>query len=149
MDSHSSRDCVFCEIVAGNAPATVVYQDEATMSFLPLPQGRLAEGHLLVIPKRHVADVFDASAQDLARVSATVQRVADALRKAIGASGVNVLNASGPHSDQSVPHLHFHVVPRWPDDGLWTWPEGRSAHVVPDGYVSLLQATMRPDPEGR
>jgi histidine triad (HIT) family protein len=137
--------CVFCNIVAGTAPATVVFEDVATIAFLPLPEGRLAEGHLLVIPKRHVADVFEATAEDMSAVGATVQRVSQALRRAIRASGVNLLNASGPHSDQSVFHLHFHVVPRWQGDGLWTWPAGRSAHPVPGDYVTELRRALARD----
>ena len=136
--------CVFCRIVDGTEPATVVFQDISTLGFLPLPDGRLADGHVLVIPKRHVPDVFGASAADLSAVSFTVQRVSEALRRSIGATGVNVLNASGPNSDQSVFHLHFHVVPRWEDDGLQTWPEGRSAHVVRSDYAGLLQADLSP-----
>ena len=115
------------------------------MSLLPLPEGRLAEGHLLVIPKRHVADVFEANPSDLSAVAATVQRVSEALRQSIGASGVNILNASGPHSDQSVFHLHFHVVPRWHDDGLRTWPAGRSAHHVEVDYVAALRDKLPSD----
>jgi len=120
--------CVFCEIIGGAADATVVYDDESVLSFPPLPEGRLADGHLLVVPKRHVSDLFDASEIDLHALILGVQRVSAALRSALGASGVNVLNASGPNSDQSVFHLHFHVVPRWKGDGLWTWPAGRSGH---------------------
>ena len=134
--------CVFCRIVDGTEPATVVFHDISTMSFLPLPEGRLADGHLLVIPKRHVPDVFGASAADLSAVSWTVQRVSEALRRSIGATGVNILNASGPNSDQSVFHLHFHVVPRWEDDGLQIWPEGRSAHVVHSDYARLLHEDL-------
>jgi len=58
--------------------------------------------------------------------------VAGAMRTALDASGVNILNASGPGSEQSVPHLHFHVVPRWLDDGFSTWPTGRSEHRLAD-----------------
>lgn len=135
--------CVFCDIVAGTEPAIVVFDDASTMSFLPLPEGRLADGHLLVIPKRHVADVFEATPDDLNAVSLTVKRVSEVLRRSLRADGVNVLNASGPHSDQSVFHLHFHVVPRWEDDGLQTWPSGHSAHRVPGDYVALLQGALR------
>jgi histidine triad (HIT) family protein len=62
-----------------------------------------------------------------------VQRVGRAMQRALGASGVVVLNASGRDSGQSVPHLHFHVVPCWPDDGVTHWPLGRSAHRVEGG----------------
>ena len=59
---------------------------------------------------------------------ALVRRVADAMRSALGAEGVNILNASGPSSEQSVPHLHFHVIPRWTGDNFSTWPTSRSEH---------------------
>ena len=140
--------CVFCGIVDGTAPATVVFEDASTMSLLPLPEARLADGHLLVIPKRHVADVFEVSSADLIAVALTVQRVSEALRRSLGATGVNVLNASGPNSDQSVFHLHFHVVPRWAEDGLWTWPKGRSSHRAASNYVTLIRDVLSRDSRG-
>jgi histidine triad (HIT) family protein len=109
----SSDDCVFCRIIGRIEPATIVCEDESAISFLPLPGGTQAEGHLLVVPKRHVRDLFEATAADLEAAIHAVRRVADGLREALGATGVNVLNASGQYSDQSVFHLHFHVVPRW------------------------------------
>ena len=134
--------CVFCDIATGAEPATIVFADAETMSFLPLPEGRLAAGHILVISKRHIADVFEARHEDLDATMHTVQRVSEALRASLGATGVNILNASGPNSDQSVFHLHFHVVPRWADDKLSTWPDGRSAHEVRDDYVALLREAL-------
>ncbi|WP_285530556.1 HIT family protein, partial [Streptomyces lavendulae] len=76
------------------------------------------------------ADVFETPPEVLAVTTALVQRVAEAARTALNASGVNILSASGPGSEQSVPHLHFHVVPRWTDDGISTWPAGHSTHHV-------------------
>jgi histidine triad (HIT) family protein len=139
MTLKAMASCVFCDIVSGKADATVVYEDEAVLAFLPLPEDRLADGHVLVAPKRHVGDLFDATNTDLQPVILGVQAVADALRSALDASGVNVLNASGPNSDQSVLHLHFHVVPRWEGDGLRTWPVGRSKHPVSRNSTELIR----------
>lgn len=133
------KDCVFCRIINDHAQATVVYEDEDVLGFFPLPEGRLADGHVLVVPKRHSADLFDTDVSLLSAVTVGIRRVADGIRAALGASGVNVLNASGPNSDQSVFHLHFHVVPRWEDDGLQTWPTGKSAHRVMGDSASLLR----------
>nr|WP_294003725.1 HIT domain-containing protein [Streptomyces sp.] len=80
------------------------------------------------MPTAHHADVFDTPTEVLTETVDLVQRLARAMRVGLKATGVNVLNASGPGSEQSVRHLHFHAVPRWPDDGISTWPTGQSRH---------------------
>jgi histidine triad (HIT) family protein len=132
-------DCVFCRLIGGREPATVVYEDDRVIAFYPLLEGRLADGHVLVVPKRHAVDLFDIEPAELDTVMRSVRRVAHGMRAALGATGVNVLNASGPNSDQSVFHFHFHVIPRWQGDGLWTWPEGRSAHRVDGDSAALMR----------
>ncbi|WP_037854859.1 HIT family protein [Streptomyces sp. NRRL S-340] len=117
--------CPFCRLIREDG-AQWVARAPSARAFAPL--NPLAPGHTLVIPASHHADVFDAPAELLAETVELVRRVAHAMRSALHATGVNVLNASGPGSEQSVPHLHFHVVPRWPDDGISTWPAGRSRH---------------------
>ncbi|NML51671.1 HIT domain-containing protein [Streptomyces sp. R302] len=120
-------DCVFCDLIRDDATRWVA-RTALTRAFSPLDP--LAPGHTLVVPVRHYADVFDTPPEVLAATMALVQRVAGAMRAELGATGVNILSASGPGSEQSVPHLHIHVVPRWTDDGISTWPTGRSAHQV-------------------
>jgi histidine triad (HIT) family protein len=96
-----------------------------------------------VVPTQHYADVLDTPHDVLVATVELVQSVARAMRTALEAPGVNILNASGPGSEQSVPHLHFHVVPRWLDDGISTWPTGRSAHHVagnPDAQLAEFLA---------
>jgi histidine triad (HIT) family protein len=118
-------ECVFCEIVAGREHANVVHRSERAIALLP-KDGLLAPGHCLVAPLEHCADLFDVDEATLNATMLLVKRLSEAMRATLGAGGVNVLNASGPHSEQSVFHLHFHVVPRWPDDGFTTWPTERS-----------------------
>ncbi|MFD7700859.1 HIT family protein [Streptomyces caelestis] len=120
-------DCTFCRLIREDAARWVAHGPVAC-AFSPLDP--LAPGHTLVVPTRHYADVFDTPPDVLAATTALVQRVAGAMRAALDASGVNILSASGPGSEQSVPHLHLHVVPRWADDGISTWPTGRSEHHV-------------------
>ncbi|MFK0050252.1 HIT family protein [Streptomyces sp. NPDC090741] len=123
-------DCTFCRLI-GEETARWVARGSVACAFTPLDP--LAPGHTLVVPTLHYADVFDTPPDVLAATMALVQRVAGAMRTALNASGVNILSASGPGSEQSVLHLHFHVVPRWADDGISTWPSGRSArHVTGD-----------------
>jgi histidine triad (HIT) family protein len=132
-------DCVFCRIIDRIEPATIVFEDDTAISFLPLPADRLADGHVLVLPKRHLRDLFEATQADLDATIHAVRRVADSLREALGATGVNILNASGQHSDQSVFHFHFHVVPRWRGDGLRTWPAGTSTHGARGDVAGMIR----------
>jgi histidine triad (HIT) family protein len=119
--------CVFCDLIASGDAAWVARGRDA-VAFLPLPDSALAPGHTLVVPRTHCSSVFDASADVLLATSVMTQRVAGAMHRGLAATGVVVLNASGPHSGQSVDHLHFHVVPCWPDDEADFWPRDRSGH---------------------
>ncbi|MCG7311287.1 HIT family protein [Brachybacterium sp. ACRRE] len=123
--------CLFCSLLADPDAVWVTREDGAdAAALLPLPDSSLAPGHTLVIPTEHCVGVHDASPRALHAVSDLVQRIARAMSSGLGADGVNVLNASGPASGQSVPHLHMHVVPRWEGDDLDTWPPSLSRHEV-------------------
>ena len=111
--SPDPSSCVFCEIVAGTVPSAKVAEDETTLAFMDIDPG--AEGHLLVIPKRHSTDLLDVSADDLAATALTAQRVAKVIPTQLGADGVNLLNCSGAAAWQTVFHFHLHVIPRYRD----------------------------------
>ena len=102
----------------------------------------MAPGHTVMTPLAHAVDLFDVSEADLEATMRLVKRLSEAMRVAIGADGVNVLNASGPHSEQSVLHLHFHVVPRWEGDGFTTWPSEVSTVAPITGLVDRLAASL-------
>ena len=114
-------DCIFCKIVNGEAPCYKIYEDEHTLAFLSI--GNEAEGHTLVIPKRHCESILDCDSKTLAQVMDTVKFVSEHYVDDCGYDGVNVLNASGTAAQQSVPHLHFHIIPRKENDGMDTWPK--------------------------
>ena len=136
--------CVFCGLMTTGEARWVAQQDEA-VAFLPLSGGELAPGHTLVVPREHCVGVLDASPEALAATTALVQQVGQAMTSALGATGVVVLNASGPHSGQSVDHLHFHVVPCWPDDGADFWPVDRSTRPsIPDPHLLLAAELGQP-----
>ncbi len=118
-------DCIFCKIVKGEVPCHRVYEDEQTFAFLDI--NPIARGHTLVIPKAHRADILDAPADDVAAVAQSAKKVAEALVGGLGAEGVNILHASRQAAQQTVFHLHFHVVPRRRGDGLDAFPRP-SAH---------------------
>lgn len=112
--------CPFCAIVAGDAPAHVVLDHPDVVGFLD--RRPLFPGHVLVVPRPHVETLPDLPAPLLGPLFAQVQRVAAALVGGFGATGTFV--AANNTVSQSVPHLHVHVVPRRPKDGLrgFFWP---------------------------
>jgi histidine triad (HIT) family protein len=112
----SGGPCIFCEIVAGRAPAERVGERPEALAFLTI--GPLREGHALVVPKRHVVELVDASPGEWADVTDLGQEVARNQRARLGSEGETLFVASGVAGEQAVGHLHLHVVPRQRGDGL-------------------------------
>ena len=109
--------CVFCEIVAGRAPASIVHEDERTVTFLDLRP--VAPGHLLVVPRRHAASLDELDPEDGAQVFRVGMQADAALRaSALPCEGVNLYLADGEAAGQEVFHVHLHVIPRVGGDGL-------------------------------
>jgi diadenosine tetraphosphate (Ap4A) HIT family hydrolase len=107
--------CVFCEIVAGAAPAVRVYEDDDYVGLLDIRP--FTRGHTLVIPKRHSVDLTDTPAPTLAGLIAVGQRIAHAARASgLGATGTNIAINDGKSAFQTVFHIHLHVIPRWDGD---------------------------------
>jgi len=103
--------CVFCEIVAGTAPAVRVYEDDDILGFLDIRP--FTRGHTLVIPKQHYVDLTDTPASALAAMLTVGQRIARATRASgLAATGNNVAINDGKSAFQSVFHIHLHVIPR-------------------------------------
>ena len=109
----SIGQCVFCGIVAGTIPCAKVAEDATTFAFMDIDPG--SDGHLVVIPKRHSADLVEVSADDLAATTLTAQRIAKVVLSELGADGVNLLNCCRTAAWQTVFHFHLHVIPRYHD----------------------------------
>jgi histidine triad (HIT) family protein len=103
-------DCIFCRIVRGEVPCFQVCEDDRTLTFLDIFP--VAEGHTLVIPKRHMSDLFEVDGETLAAVAATSLRVARAIRRALEPDGLAVFQLNGSAAGQSVFHYHMHLLPR-------------------------------------
>jgi histidine triad (HIT) family protein len=109
-------DCIFCKIIDGQIPAVKVVDEELVLAVMDI--NPLSPGHMLVIPKNHAENIFEISESDLSAVTKAVKRCAKAAKEALNAGGITVLQLNGKASDQVVPHLHVHIVPRWENDGL-------------------------------
>lgn len=104
------NDCIFCKIANGEAPCYKIYEDDYALAFLDISKD--CYGHTLVIPKKHFKNVLDCEDEYLAKVIEAVKKVANHYVDNCGFKGVNILNASGEEAQQSVFHLHFHILPR-------------------------------------
>jgi histidine triad (HIT) family protein len=117
-------DCVFCSIVAGKIPSARVYEDEHVLAFFDI--NPLAEGHTLLIPRRHYETIYEMPSEVTAGLCGVLPRLARAVRAAVNAQGINILQNNGSCSGQVVMHVHFHIIPRVPGDGLgYRWPAGK------------------------
>ncbi len=112
----SDDPCIFCEIVAGRAPAARIYEDDEVLVFLDLYP--TARGHTLVIPKVHYENLFEADEDSLMAVTRVARRGAHALRNAIRPDGMTVVQLNGAAAGQTVFHYHVHLIPRHHGDNL-------------------------------
>ena len=109
-------DCIFCKIVSGELPSFTLFEDDATFAFMDINPAN--EGHALVVPKEHAADLYAVSDETLARTAVTAKKVAGAVARTLHPDGLNLVQCNGSAAAQSVPHFHVHVLPRVEDDGL-------------------------------
>ncbi len=113
-------ECIFCKIAKGEAKSNKIYETDKTLVILDV--NPISKGHSLVISKEHYRDIFDINEDILKDIIISIKRVSE-MMKNIGATGVNVLHASGDDAQQSVFNFHIHLVPRYKDDDLDTWPK--------------------------
>ena len=109
-------DCVFCKIITGEVLSFTLFEDDATFAFMDINPAN--EGHALVIPKEHAADLYAVSGEAIARTAVTAKRVADAVARTLKPDGLNLVQCNGPAAAQSVMHFHVHVLPRVRNDRL-------------------------------
>ncbi len=107
-------DCIFCKINKGEIPSYTIYEDDTVRAFLDVfPMGK---GHVLVVPKEHYENIFETPDEVLAHINVVCKKVALRLKEKFGADGVNIMNSSGKAAQQTVFHLHYHVLARYEND---------------------------------
>ena len=107
----TNDSCIFCKIVQKQVPASVVYEDEHVLAFMDIRP--INEGHTLVIPKKHFADIFEISEELNAYVNRIVKKVALAVKQESNADGISIIQQNGKAANQVVFHLHVHVIPKF------------------------------------
>lgn len=115
------ENCIFCKIIKNDIPSMKVYEDEFTLAFMDIAND--VDGHILVVPKKHVVNMLDCDEETLHHVYDTVKKVSNMLVEKCGYSGVDILNANGEDAGQTVFHLHVHIIPKFKGDGITAWPK--------------------------
>ncbi len=106
--------CTFCRIVRGESPAAVVASSDEIIAIMDLfPASR---GHVLVLPKAHIEDIYALPEALAARLMACATAIAKALRDQLAPAGLNLIQANGEAAGQTIHHFHLHLVPRYPGD---------------------------------
>jgi histidine triad (HIT) family protein len=135
---HTDPNCIFCKIVAGKVPCAKLLEDDHALAFVDI--GPLTEGHSLLIPKEHVETLDALSAESAGAVLRHLPALGRAVRQAVGAEGLNILQNNGKVAGQLVPHVHFHLIPRTTGDAFqFNWPAGE----YPQGRLDELAEAIR------
>jgi histidine triad (HIT) family protein len=140
----TDEDCIFCRIVAGEAPCEAIHEDEVTFAFMDINPAN--DRHCLVIPKAHFATVFETPRELFGAVARVAAQVARAVMAELAPGGLSLVQANGPLAGQTVSHLHIHVLPRHAGDGLpLNWdrngPAGGDRGQIPE-IAARLRARL-------
>ncbi len=134
--------CIFCQIGAGRVPGSFAYEDERVFAIMSLEQPTPYK--VLVIPRDHVATVYDLTDEQAAAIFRTTVRVARAVRAASGCAGLNRVQANDPVGQQTVPHFHIHVVPRFAGGGIvLRWDNAVASRAELDRLAAEIRARLR------
>ena len=113
-------NCLFCKIIKGEIPSYKIYEDEFTYAFLDISKD--VDGHTLVVSKKHVTNVLDADDETLMHVMSTIKKISNHYINNCGYDGVNILNNNNEAAEQSIMHLHFHIIPKRNNDNFKVFP---------------------------
>ena len=132
------HDCIFCKIASGHIPSAKIYEDEIVVAILDI--GPISDGHTLVMPRQHFEKVHSCPPELLGQIWTRLGKIAGAVAAAADADGYNVLCNNGRAAGQVVDHLHFHIVPRKTDDGVFAqWP----SYKYRPGQIEIIAEKIR------
>ena len=126
--------CLFCKIVAGEIPATKIYEDEHVLAFMDIKP--VSAGHALVVPKKHTRNLIHTDSETLEKTVLPLSKIVEAIKKATNADGVVVSTNNEEAAGQVIFHFHWHIIPRHHGDGLTPWPHH---DANPEDLASLAE----------
>jgi histidine triad (HIT) family protein len=134
-------NCIFCKIIDGSIPSTVVYEDADFKAIMDISPA--AKGHVLILPKKHCADLLSIEPDVASKALMIASKIANAQKKAFNCDGINLLQNSGEAAWQSVFHLHIHLIPRYKDDKVMVpWEHLSYADGEAEEYAAKIRACL-------
>ena len=112
-------DCLFCKIIRGELPCNKLYEDDDIFVFLDIYP--IAKGHALFIPKTHIEDLYELNNENMGFIE-KLPEIVKKLKNITGATGMNIIQSNGEDAGQVIFHIHFHLIPRFPEDGVIKFP---------------------------
>jgi len=131
------ESCVFCKIAQKEAPASTVYEDEKVIVFLSIQP--INVGHTLVVPKKHYENIYEIPEEEVAYVYKIVKKIAHAVKKAVDAEGIRIVQNNGEAAGQVIFHLHVHIIPMRKDRPWGHHPETRNPDSLRDDARKIRQ----------
>jgi histidine triad (HIT) family protein len=131
------ESCIFCKIARKEAPASTVYEDEKVIAFLSIQPINI--GHTLVVPKNHYENIYEFPEEEVAHLYKIVKKLAHAVKKAVDAEGIRIVQNNGETAGQVIFHLHVHIIPMNKNSQWVHHPENRDADALKDDARRIRQ----------
>lgn len=107
-------ETIFSKIISGEIPSFKIYENDYVYAFLDISQ--VSKGHTLLVPKKPSANIFETDEETMKHIGVALPKVANAIKNAFQPDGLNIIQNNGEYADQSVFHIHFHLIPRYEND---------------------------------
>ena len=132
-----SESCIFCKIVQKEAPASIIYEDEKVVAFLSIQP--INVGHTLVVPKAHYENINDITEEEVSHLYKIVKKLAPAVKKAVDAEGIRIVQNNGEAAGQVIFHLHVHIIPMNKESHWVHRLENRATDALKDDARKIQQ----------
>ena len=132
------ESCIFCKIAQKEAPTNTVYEDEKVVAFMSIQP--INAGHTLVIPKKHYENIYEIPEEEVTYLYRIVKKLAHAVKKAVNAEGIRIVQNNGEAAGQVIFHLHVHIIPLNKDRPWIHHPENRDADALKDDARKIQHA---------
>ena len=134
-------NCIFCKIANGEIPSSTIYEDDFFRVILDLSPA--TKGHALILPKQHMANIFEMDDTTAERVFVLAKRIAKAMKATLNCDGLNIVQNNGEVAGQTVFHFHMHIIPRYDNDGQHiTWIPGTSETEEREAIAAQIKSLL-------